>query len=153
MTNTAKRILLVQGPNMQHLGKRQPELYGTTSAKELDAMCLEHASKNEYELEIFYSNGEGPIIDRIYVAVEKGLNGLVMNPASLILNGNGLAACLRAVSIPYVEVHVTNIDKRGFKSLLAPMAVGLIAGFGVDGYRMGLEAMIRLLKGERRWES
>lgn len=136
---------------MQHLGKRQPDLYGTTSAKELDEMCSAHARQNGYDLEIFYSNGEGPIIDRIYEALENGLDGLVMNPASLILNGNGLAACMRAVSIPYVEVHMTNIDKRGMKSILAPTALGLIAGFGVDSYRMGLETMLRFLTGEKAW--
>ncbi len=146
-----KNILLVQGPNMSYLGKRNPELYGTTTARELDEMCHEHARQNHYRLEIMYSSSEGPVIDRIYAALDEGLDGLVMNPASFISNGHGLNACMRAIPIPYIEVHVTNIEKRGFKSILAPVSVGVIAGFGIDSYRMGLEAMYRLLNQETRW--
>lgn len=146
-----KKILLVQGPNMQYLGKRQPELYGTTTARELDAMCLAHAERNGYQLEILYSNAEGPVIDRIYAALDEGLDGLVMNPAAFIRAGWGLNGCMRAIPIPYIEVHMTNIDARGTQSILAPTAVGVIAGFGIDSYRMGLEQMLRLLTGEKRW--
>jgi 3-dehydroquinate dehydratase-2 len=146
-----KKILLVQGPNMQYLGKRQPELYGSTTAKELDALCLAHASRHGYQLEIMYSNAEGPVIDRIYAALDEGLDGLVMNPAAFIRAGYGLSGCLKAIPIPYIEVHMTNIEARGTQSLLAPSAVGVIAGFGVDSYRMGLEQMHRLLCKETRW--
>lgn len=148
-----KSILLIQGPNMQYLGRRQPELYGTTTARELDAMCMDHAKRHGYQLEILYTNHEGVAIDRIYAALDEGLDGLVMNPASFIRGGYGLNGCMRAIPIPYIEVHMTNLHARGFESILAPTAVGSVAGFGLDSYRMALEQMHRLLTGHRDWET
>lgn len=75
------KILLLQGANTTFLGRRQPQLYGTTSAAELDAMLLAHAKNNGFELELFYSNIEGEAINRLYRAVDEGFDGLVMNPA------------------------------------------------------------------------
>jgi len=131
---------------MTYLGRRQPELYGTTTALELDEMMRAHAQKNQYELEIFYTHIEGEAIQRIYQAVDSGVDGLVMNPAGFLYAGYALRDCLRAVSFPYVEVHMTNIEKRGIHSILADTSVGMIAGFGVDSYLLGLDAMCRILK-------
>jgi len=143
------KILLMQGPNMSYLGRRQPELYGKTSAAELDGVLREHARANGYELLIFYTHSEGEAIERLYRAVDEGVQGLVMNPAAFLFAGYALRDCLRAVPIPYVEVHMTNIEKRGFRSLLAETAVGLIAGFGVQSYVLGLDAMLRHLRTQR----
>ena len=143
------KILLMQGPNMSYLGRRQPELYGKTSAAELDAMLREHARANEYELLIFYTHSEAEAIERLYRAVDEGVQGLVMNPAAFLFAGYALRDCLRAVPIPYVEVHMTNIEKRGLRSLLAETGVGLIAGFGVQSYVLGLDAMLRHLRAQR----
>ncbi|MBV8425520.1 MAG: type II 3-dehydroquinate dehydratase [Candidatus Eremiobacteraeota bacterium] len=140
------RILLVQGPNLSYLGKREPQIYGTTTAAEIDAMCQEHARKHGYAIEIFYTHVEGEAIGRIYAAVEGGVNGLVMNPAAMIFAGYALRDCLRAIPIPYVEVHLTNIDQRGMKSLTAETARGMITGFGPHSYVLGLDAMLELLK-------
>ena len=135
-------ILLIQGPNMSYLGKRQPEIYGATSAKQLDTMLLAHAKAQRYGLEIFYTHSEADAITRLYQAADAGVDGLVMNPASFIFGGFAIRDCLRAVPFPYIEVHITNIDKRGFRSLLAETAVGVIAGFGLHSYELGLEAML-----------
>lgn len=143
------KILLMQGPNMSYLGRRQPKLYGKTSAAELDAMLREHARAHEYELLIFYTHSEGEAIERLYRAADEGVQGLVMNPAAFLFAGYALRDCLRAVPIPYVEVHMTNIETRGFRSLLAETAVGLIAGFGVQSYVLGLDAMLRHLRARR----
>ena len=140
------KILLIQGPNMSYLGRRQPELYGRTSAAELDAMLLEHAEAKGYELTIFYTHSESAAIERVYSAVEEGFAGLVMNPAAFLFAGHALRDCLRAVPLPYIEVHMTNIEKRGLRSILAETGVGLIAGFGVQSYLLGLEAMLEHLK-------
>ena len=137
-----KKILLVQGPNMSYLGKRQPELYGRTTAAQLDAMLRAHARAHRYALDIFYTHNEGEAIERLYRAVDQGIDGLVMNPAAFLFAGYGLRDCLRAVSFPYIEVHMTNIEKRGLHSILAETAVGMIAGFGVRSYVLGLEAML-----------
>jgi len=135
-------ILLIQGPNLSYLGRRQPEIYGRTSAAELDAMLLEHARANKYRLEIFYTHSEAAAIERLYRAVDEKIDGLVMNPAAFIFAGYALRDCLRAVPFPYVELHITNIEKRGIHSLLAETAVGMVTGFGMKSYLLGLDAML-----------
>jgi 3-dehydroquinate dehydratase-2 len=142
-------ILLIQGPNMSYLGRRQPEIYGRTSAAELDAMLLAHARANRYNLEIFYTHSEAAAIERLYRAVEEKCDGLVMNPAAFIFAGYALRDCLRAVPFPYVEIHITNIEMRGIHSLLAETAVGMIAGFGIRSYVLGLEALLGHLDDRR----
>ncbi|MCZ6844035.1 MAG: 3-dehydroquinate dehydratase [SAR324 cluster bacterium] len=139
-------ILLIQGANMAYLGKREPELYGTTSAAELDAMLMANAADKGYALDIFYTHLEGEAIGRIYEAAEQGVDGLVMNPAGFVYAGHALRDCVKAAKLPYVEVHMTNIDARGMRSALADVAVGMITGLGVQSYLLGLEAMLHLLE-------
>ena len=139
------RILLVQGANMVHLGKREPEIYGTTTAVELDAMLQEHAKAKGYALNIFYTNVEGEAVSRIYEAAKSGIDGLVMNPAGFNYAGYALRDCVKGAGLPYVEVHMTNIEKRGIPSVLANVANGVISGFGVESYILGLEHMLHIL--------
>jgi 3-dehydroquinate dehydratase-2 len=141
-----RKLLLIQGPNMSYLGRRQPEIYGKTSAAELDRMLLAHARSNGYALEIFYTHSEAAAIERLYRAVDEKIDGLVMNPAAFLFAGYPLRDCLRAIPIPYIEVHMTNIERRGIHSILAETAVGVIAGFGVQSYLLGLEAMLAQVK-------
>jgi 3-dehydroquinate dehydratase-2 len=140
------RILLLQGANMAYLGKRQPEIYGTTTAAELDRMMQRHAKKSGVKLDIYYTHIEGEAIARIYRAAEEGIDGLLMNPAGFIHAGYALRDCLRSMQFPYVEVHMSNIDKRGFKSVTAETARGVIAGFGLHSYLMGLDALLDLVR-------
>ena len=140
------RVLLIQGPNMSYLGKRQPELYGTTSAAELDALLNEEAKGLGCSLDIFYTHVEGEAIARIYRAVEEGFDGLLMNPAGFLYAGYALRDCLNAIPHPYVEVHMTNIDRRGFHSLMAARSDGLIHGLGVQSYLLGLRALVGLIE-------
>jgi len=140
------KLLLIQGPNMSYLGRRQPEIYGKTSAAELDRMLLAHARSNGYALEIFYTHSEAAAIERLYRAVDEKIDGLVMNPAAFLFAGYPLRDCLRAIPIPYIEVHMTNIERRGIHSILAETGVGVIAGFGVQSYVLGLAAMLAHLK-------
>ena len=141
------KLLLVQGANMEWLGKRQPELYGTTTAAELDAMLLERARALGVDLEIVYTNVEGEAVSAIYRAMRAGLDGLLFNPAGFLHAGYALRDCLRSIDVPAIEIHMTNIEKRGFGSITAEAAVGSIAGFGVDSYRLALDAMVRRLGG------
>jgi 3-dehydroquinate dehydratase II len=149
-TRAKLKLLLVQGPNMSYLGRRQPEIYGKTSAKQLDAMLRAHAQKNKYALDIFYTHSEGAAIERMYRAVDEGVDGLVMNPAAFIFAGYALRDCLRAVPFPYIEVHISNIEKRGIKSILAETAVGVVAGFGLQSYFIGLDGMLQHLQEKRK---
>lgn len=140
------RILLIQGPNMSYLGRRQPELYGRTTAAELDALLQARATERGCALEIFYTHDEGEAIERLYRAVDDKVDGLLMNPAAFLYAGYALRDTLRAVPFPYVEVHMTNVEKRGLHSILAAEAVGMIAGFGVRSYLLGLDALLEHLR-------
>jgi 3-dehydroquinate dehydratase II len=142
-------ILLVQGANMAYLGKRQPEIYGTTTAAELDEILHKHASTRGYALQIFYTHIEGEAIGRIYQALDAGIDGLVINPAGFLHAGYALRDCLRSVKQPLVEVHMSNIDKRGLHSVTAEAARGIVAGFGIRSYLMGLDAVADLIRDQQ----
>jgi len=139
------RLLLIQGANMEHLGHRQPELYGTTTARELDALLLAEAARRAIDLEILYTNVEGEAVSAIYRAVRAGLDGLLFNPAGFLHSGFALRDCLRSIDVPAIEIHMTNIERRGYGSVTAEAAVGSIAGFGIDSYLLALEAMLARL--------
>jgi 3-dehydroquinate dehydratase-2 len=143
------KILLIQGANMAYLGKREPEIYGTTTAAELDQLLQRHARERDFELEIYYTHIEGEAIGRVYRAADEGVDGLLMNPAGFTHAGYTLRDCLRSLRFPYVEVHMSNIDKRGLKSVTAETARGIIAGFGLRSYLMGLDALLALIGDEK----
>ena len=144
------KILLVQGANLTFLGRREPAIYGTTTPAELDAMLQRHARERGYFLEIFYSNIEGEAINRIYRAVDEGFDGLVMNPAGFSYAGFALKDCLKGAALPYVEVHISSIAKRQIHCVLSDVAEGLIAGFGMHSYILGLDAMLEILRTRRQ---
>jgi 3-dehydroquinate dehydratase II len=139
------KILVIQGANMAALGKRQPEIYGTTTAAELDALMQAHASRHGYGLDIFYTHVEGEAIGRVYRAADEGIDGLLINPAGFLHAGYALRDCLRSFKPPVVEVHMSNIDKRGLHSVTAEAAHGIIAGFGIRSYLLGLDALSDLI--------
>lgn len=147
MSDEPLQVLLLQGPNLAFLGRRQPELYGRTSAAELDARCQDHAAQNNYRLSIFYTNSEGTALDRIYQALDEGVDGLVMNPGAWSHAGHSLRYCLQGAGLPYVEVHLRNQYKMKVTSTLADLAHGVIQGFGVDSYLLGLDAVVRICRG------
>ena len=131
---------------MEWLGKRQPELYGTTSAAELDAILLKRAGELKVDLDIFYTNVEGEAVKAIYAAQRAGLDGLLFNPAGFLHEGHALRDCLKAIDAPAIEIHMTNIEKRGRCSITAESAVGVIAGLGVNSYLLALDAMVDRLR-------
>jgi 3-dehydroquinate dehydratase-2 len=138
-------FLLIQGANMEYLGRRQPELYGTMTAKELDALLRRHARRLQVGLEILYTNTEGAAVTAILKADRSGIDGVLFNPAAFLHAGHSLRDCLKSISAPAIEVHMTNIERRGYHSITAEAAVGVIAGFGVDSYVLALEAMVARL--------
>lgn len=140
------KLLLIQGANMEYLGKRQPELYGTTTAKELDAIIRRRARELGVSVEIFYTNIEGEAVSAIYKADRARFDGLLFNPAGFLHAGYALRDCLRSIAMPAIEIHMTNIEKRGFGSITAAAAVGMIAGFGTNSYLLALEAMVARLR-------
>ena len=140
------KILLIQGANMEYLGKREPELYGTTKAKELDQLLDKAAEQLDLQLIIRYTNIEGEAISWIYEAERTGFEGLIMNPAGFLFSGYALRECLKSISLPFIEVHMTNIDRRGMHSVTACEASGMITGLGIESYHLALSAMRKLLE-------
>ena len=96
------KILLLQGANLTFLGRREPEIYGSTTPAELDARLQRHAREHGYQLDIIYTNIEGEAINCIYQAVDKGFDGLVMNPANLTYAGFALKDCIKGAALPYI---------------------------------------------------
>lgn len=139
------RILLIQGANMNHLGHREPEIYGRTTAAELDDMLAEHARRRGYGLEIRYTNHEGEALDWIYEAKRSGVDGIVMNPGGFTHSGRAIAEAIKGVELPYVEVHLTNHFKRDMHSVIADAAVGVLMGLGIKTYLRGLDAMLDIV--------
>lgn len=140
------KLLLIQGANMEYLGRRQPELYGTTTAKDLDAILRRHAKELGVTLDILYTNTEGEAVSAIYRADRAKVDGILFNPAGFLHAGHALRDCLRSISAPAIEIHITNIEKRGYGSVTAEAAVGMVAGFGVDSYILALEGMVSRLR-------
>jgi len=139
------KLLLIQGANMEYLGHRQPELYGTTTAKELDALLHRQARKLGVTLDILYTNAEGEAVSALFKADRSGVDGILFNPAGFLHAGHALRDCLKSIKAPALEIHMTNIEKRGYGSITSEAAVGMIAGFGVDSYVLALDAMVARL--------
>jgi len=139
------KLLLIQGANMEYLGIRQPELYGTTTAAELDVLLTKRAAELGVELDIRYTNIEGEAISAMYAADRAGIDGILFNPAGFLHSGYAFRDCLRSMRAPALEIHMTNIEKRGYGSITSEAAIGMIAGFGVDSYVLALEAMVKRL--------
>lgn len=140
------RILLIQGANMEYLGFRQPEIYGTTTAAELDDILRADAAGLGMQLDILYTNVEGEAISAIYRAAREQADGLVMNPAGFLYAGHALRDCLKAVPLPYIEVHMSNIDARNMHSVTASESAGMVTGLGVDSYRLALIAIQKVIQ-------
>ncbi len=139
------KLMLIQGANMEHLGRRLPELYGRTTAKELDSILRRRARELEVTLDILYTNTEGEAVTAIYKAERAGLDGLIFNPAGFLHAGHAFRDCLKSIQAPAIEVHITNIEKRGVVSVTTEAAVGMIAGFGIQSYILALDAMVARL--------
>src|SRR5258707_6966029 len=135
------RLLLIQGANMEYLGRRQPELYGTTTAKELDGILRRQARTLGVSLDILYTNTEGEAVSAIFKADRARVDGILFNPAGFLHAGHALRDCLRSISAPAIEIHMTNIEKRGYGSITPAAAVGLISGFRVHSHVPGLDAV------------
>ena len=142
------QVLLVQGANMEYLGIRQPEIYGTTTLNELHEQLVSHAKTLQITLDIRTTNLEGEAITWAYEADRKGYDAMLINPAGFTYAGYALRDCIKALIMPTVEVHMSNIERRGMKSVTAEASVGVITGFGRDSYIYGLNAIVDLMKGK-----
>jgi len=138
----AKSILLVNGPNLNRLGSREPTIYGTQTLADVERELEQLARRQQIAFFSFQSNHEGALIDRIHAAADEGIDFIIINAGALTHGSIALRDALVAVAIPFIEVHISNIYRReSFRhvSLLADCAVGSIVGLGASGYRLALE--------------
>jgi 3-dehydroquinate dehydratase-2 len=144
----AKNILLLNGPNLNLLGTREPEVYGSTSLTDIELAASAQATAAGVKLAVFQSNHEGALIDRIQAARKDGVDAIVINPGGLTHTSVALRDALAAVAIPFIEVHISNIHQReAFRhhSYLSGIAAGVICGLGVEGYRLAIEYALKNL--------
>ena len=144
-----KKILVIHGPNLGLLGKRETAIYGKTTLVDINHMLRKLAKKNKVALEIMQSNHEGEIVDTIGNAKKSKINAILINPAAYTHTSVAIRDAIAAVQLPTVEVHLSNIYAReDFRhtSLIAAVSRGQISGFGVHSYLLGLHATIALIK-------
>ena len=138
------KLLIINGPNIQLLGRRDPGTYGSTTLPQLEERLQEVARELGVECTCFQSNHEGAICDRIAEAAVDGTYGIVINPAAYTHTSIAVRDALDGVGLPAIEVHISNIHKREefrHKSMTAPVCIGQIAGLGTIGYELAMRAL------------
>ncbi|MBI1771315.1 MAG: type II 3-dehydroquinate dehydratase [Burkholderiales bacterium] len=142
----ARKLLLLNGPNLNLLGTREPATYGATTLGEIEASAQEQAQAAGAELSFFQSNHEGALIDRIHAARNEQVDAIIINPGGLTHTSVALRDALAAVAIPFIEVHISNVHQReAFRhhSYLSAIAKGVICGLGTEGYRLAIDFSLK----------
>lgn len=137
-----KSILVIHGPNLNLLGSREPEVYGSNTLDEINVSLSEFADKNGARLSSFQSNAESALIERIHQARNDGTQFIVINPAAFTHTSVALRDALAAVAIPFIEVHLSNVHAReAFRkeSFFSDLAVGVVCGLGATGYQFAVQ--------------
>ena len=141
-----KSIYVLNGPNLNRLGKREPEIYGKATLADVEKICRETAGG--HAIEFRQTNSEAQLIDWIHEAIDRG-GGIIINPAAFTFTSIAILDALKMFNGPVIELHITNIHKREayyHHSYVSKVATGVIAGLGTDGYRIATTAMLALLK-------
>jgi len=143
------RVLVLHGPNLNLLGRREPAIYGSTTLADIHTTMEARARADGVLLETYQSNSEGQLIDRIQAAAAEGIEFIIINPGAYTHTSIALRDALTAVAIPFIEVHLSNIFAReSFRhhSYLSDIAVGVICGLGAQGYELALEAALTRIR-------
>ena len=142
----AKKLLLLNGPNLNLLGTREPAVYGAATLADIESAATAQAEAAGGSLSCFQSNHEGALIDRIHAARTEGVDAIVINPGGLTHTSVALRDAFAAVAIPFIEVHISNIYQREefrHHSYLSALARGTICGLGIDGYRFAIDFALK----------
>lgn len=142
-----KKLYILNGPNLNLLGTREPEKYGNTSLENVKSLCNEKCISNELDLHFFQSNFEGEIIEEIHKANNNAC-GIIINAGALTHTSIGILDALSMFDGPKIEIHITNVYAREdfrHKSFISPVATGIIAGLGVNSYILAIEAIKKLI--------
>ncbi|MBW1988389.1 MAG: type II 3-dehydroquinate dehydratase [Deltaproteobacteria bacterium] len=146
--DNAATVLVIHGPNLNMLGTREPEVYGSDTLEDIDRRLVEKGRKLRLAVETFHSNHEGAIVDRIQEAAAAGVAGVIINPAAYTHTSVAIRDALLLLSCPIVEVHLSNVYKREafrHKSYVSDIAAAVMAGFGARGYELALEGLAGML--------
>jgi 3-dehydroquinate dehydratase II len=142
-----KKILVIHGPNLNMLGKREPHIYGHQSLGEIDSQLMKLGAKLEIDVKTFQSNHEGVIVEEIQQAMG-AYHGIIINPAAYTHSSIAIRDALAMLEIPVIEMHLSNINKREpfrHQSVIADVVTARIAGFGSHGYLLALEGLARMI--------
>jgi 3-dehydroquinate dehydratase-2 len=146
------KISVIHGPNLRVLGRREPEVYGHATLDDIDRALADLAARLDVRVETFQSNAEGAILDRLE-EVSPDADGILINPGGLTHTSVSLRDGLAATGLPFVEVHLSNVHARErFRrhSYLAPIALGVVSGFGLESYLLGLRGLVTHLRSDDR---
>jgi len=138
-----KKILVIHGPNLNLLGEREPDVYGNNGIDTLNSNIIDRAKEQGLECEIFQSNHEGAIIDKLHSA-RKNFDGVIINAGAYTHYSYAIRDAISAIKIPCIEVHISNVDARdAFRanSVIAPVCKGSISGFGFGSYYLAIQAL------------
>lgn len=141
-------ILVLHGPNLNLLGQREPDIYGTQTLADIDRLIIQLGEELSVKVETFQSNHEGGLIDRLHAALQDGTSGVLINPGGLTHTSVALRDAISALPFPVVEVHLSNIHAReSFRhhSYVSPVVTGVVCGFGSDSYLLALRAILAKL--------
>jgi 3-dehydroquinate dehydratase-2 len=144
----AKSILLLNGPNLNLLGTREPAVYGSSTLADIERAAIAQATAAGAKLVSFQSNHEGALIDRIHAAKTEGIDAIVINPGGLTHTSISLRDALAGIAIPFIEIHISNIHQReAFRhhSYLSSIAAGVICGLGTSGYQSAIDFALKNL--------
>ncbi|SVC42248.1 uncharacterized protein METZ01_LOCUS295102 [marine metagenome] len=139
------KFLLLNGPNLNLLGTREPELYGDISLEEIEKDLIQNTSQKGHTLETFQSNAEHELVERIHKAKNEDIKCLIFNPGAFTHSSISLRDALAGTKLPFIEIHISNIYSREEfrqKSFLSEIAEGIISGLGVKGYKLALEVAV-----------
>jgi len=141
-----KTIYVLNGPNLNRLGKREPEIYGTTTLAEIEAMCRDAAG--DTPIAFHQTNSEETLINLVHEAIDEDAGGIVINPAAFTFTSLALLDALKQFPGPIIELHISNIHRREpiyHRSYVSMIATSVMAGFGADGYPIAVRAMLKRL--------
>ena len=143
-----KKLYILNGPNLNLLGMREPEKYGNNSIEDLKSLCNEKCIRNELDLHFFQSNFEGELIEEIHKAIRNAC-GIIINAGALTHTSIGILDALKMFEGPKIEIHITNVYAREIfrhKSFISPVVSGVIAGLGINSYILAIDAIKELIK-------
>src|SRR5215468_12442105 len=149
----AKTVYVLNGPNLNLLGKREPKIYGRATLRDVEKLCRQAAAHHKLEVEFRQSNHEGEIVDSIHEAAAKKAAGIVINAGAYTHTSVAIRDAIAAVDVPAIEVHISNVFARErfrHHSHIAPVAKASLCGFGVDGYTLAIDGLAALIAERRK---